>query len=268
MNLVGNAIKFTAEGGVRVSALPHEGTPAAVLFSVADTGIGIAREMQEKVFDAFTQGDGSTSRRYGGTGLGLAISRHLVELMGGRIWVESAPGEGATFRFSVPLPRLPAGESGTFRLARATTPAPWPAARTARILLAEDDAISARLATRMLEKAGHTVTVVGTGRAALERLGSETFDLVVMDLAMPEMDGLEATRRLRERERTAGGHVPVVALTASAMTEDVARCRAAGMDGTISKPFDFEKLNRAVVEVLGRSVDGPHAGGTRRADPP
>jgi signal transduction histidine kinase/DNA-binding response OmpR family regulator/HPt (histidine-containing phosphotransfer) domain-containing protein len=391
VNLVGNALKFTEKGEVvvRVQTEPCPGDDVCLHCAVADTGIGIPPEQQQRIFETFTQADASTTRRYGGTGLGLAISSRLVQLMNGRIWVESTPGRGSTFQFTARfapdrsppararppqpvslqgMPVLVVDDNATNRqilreifgnwqmrptlaeggqealaameraaaagepfplvlldalmpgmdgftlagqimqhpeLAGATVmmlssagraedaarcrelgivsyltkpvkqsellhaihaalgqvaaakgpPAPprWaPAAgrRSLRVLLAEDNAVNQMLAVILLEKAGHRVTVAGNGREALARSAEEPFDLVLMDVQMPELDGLEATAALRERERGTGRHVPIIAMTAHAMKGDRERCLAAGMDGYVSKPIQAVTLFQAIAEVV------------------
>jgi CheY-like chemotaxis protein len=242
INLVGNALKFTERGRVSLHLTVVERVAEDVVLQceVTDTGIGIPYERQSAIFEPFTQADGSTTRSYGGTGLGLTISKKLVEMMGGRMWMESEPGRGATFRFTVRLGVQPA------------TAAPAPPAKTAppiapgggalRILLAEDNAVNQLIAVRLLEKEGHRVHAVTSGRAALDALQSQPFDLVVMDLQMPEMGGLEATAIIRQRERGSGTRLPILALTANAMVGDLERCLQAGMDGYVSKPIDHPKL--------------------------
>ena len=382
VNLVGNAIKFTEHGEVVVTVELAEELASMVSlhFAVADTGIGIPPEKHAAIFEAFAQADGSTTRRYGGTGLGLAISSQLVELMGGRIWVESEPGRGSTFHFIVrfgvgqaaSVPVLPAqptrlrglrvlvvddngtnrrivqdilsywhmrptavasgaaalaelrrgGEAGTpfdlvlldammpeldgFAVAEriranqetaripvlmltssgelgeiarsralgigsylikpikqsdlldailnvlgshtaevASVPAPAveiAVCRPLRILLAEDNAINQKVVTRMLEPRGHTIQVVGNGRLALFALQRERFDLVLMDVQMPEMDGFEATAAIRARERETGDHVVIIAMTAHAMKGDRERCLRAGMDAYVAKPVERKEL--------------------------
>ncbi|MEZ5404182.1 MAG: ATP-binding protein [Bryobacteraceae bacterium] len=235
-NLVNNAIKFTHAGVVRVAAEPG-GEPGTIHFRVEDTGIGIPAERQAAVFLAFQQADGSTSREYGGTGLGLTISRRLVEMMGGRIWVESPNGisssPGATFHFIV---RMPA--------AAARPASEQPGAETAipplRILLAEDNPINQKVATRLLERAGHRVTLAEDGYQALEIVaGAAQFDCILMDVQMPRLDGLETARRLRAH----GLAIPIIALTANAMKGDREICLAAGMTGYVVKPFELSAVN-------------------------
>jgi len=382
-NLLGNAIKFTSQGEVelRVELKRRHADGATLHFSVRDTGIGIPPEKQKTIFEAFAQADSSTSRRFGGTGLGLTISTRLVEMMGGRIWVESQPGRGSYFHFtaqveagktkavveSAELARLhglsvlvaddnatnrrivaellessgmkpvlaasgaealtrlegaraanalfalmildchmpdmdgfevvkvirqrpalagtpilmltSAGQRGDAARRRelgisayltkpvnqsqlvesiqaalggqgAESAAPAPIPRQSfcagepklRVLLAEDNEVNQKLALRLLEKQGHSAVVVGTGRAALEALEAQEFDLVLMDVQMPDMDGLEATAAIREREKGNGKHVPIIAMTAHAMAGDQERCLAAGMDGYVSKPISGQAL--------------------------
>ena len=380
VNLVGNAIKFTPQGHVLVAIAPEAGAPTGTLhFSVTDTGIGIAPEHREKIFEAFRQADGSTTRKFGGTGLGLAICSTLVGMMGGRIWVDSQPGQGSTFHFTAVFPEasevpppldqsLPPGlrvlvvddndvnrrilvaqlerwqarptsvESGHQALETLAAAArdgvrfdvilldalmpgmdglelaeriadrpdlkhpaimmlsssgrpddvircrtlgidvsltkpvasaelmqaiasvlhrrePSPtstgdqaavvnqrAAQPRRILLAEDNVVNQRVAVGLLSKRGHSVTVVPNGREALNALERDTFDLVLMDLQMPEMGGLEATAAIREREAKTGGHIRIVAMTAHAMTGDREKCLDGGMDGYLSKPIEGVSL--------------------------
>ncbi|HET9261404.1 MAG TPA: response regulator [Vicinamibacterales bacterium] len=393
LNVMGNAIKFTNHGEVVVSVHLETGVRNVVIlhFTVADTGIGIAPEKQAKIFQAFTQADGSTTRRYGGTGLGLAIAVRLVELMGGRMWVESEPGRGSTFHFTAvfeapepaaakPRTRRPTALEGLrvlvvddnatnrrilsemllswhmqptsvgdaasaiaalrealssgkrfdlvisdgqmpdvdgFMLARrikqdrklASTPilmltsmanagdidrcerlnidahlskpvkesdlldaltallgvstrraparsqAPAPSPQRAlRVLVAEDNPVNRKLVTKLLQKRGHKVKGVDTGRAAVEAIESgaeDRFDAVLMDLQMPEMSGLEATHAIRAYEQVRGGHVPIIALTAHAMQGDRERCLAGGMDGYLSKPIDAEDLTATVERLSG-----------------
>ena len=397
VNLVGNAIKFTEAGEVVVEAgiESQEEGATRLHFTIRDTGIGIAAEKQKLVFDAFAQADGSTTRRYGGTGLGLSIASRLVEMMQGRIWVESEVGRGSTFHFTArfgvakaPWTLPPAAEpaqledlsvlvvddNATNRNILKETLASWrmkpvladsgpkallaleqawesgkpfhlvltdahmpemdgfmlaerikhhqhlagatimmltsggqrgdaarcrdlgvaayltkpigqselldailrvfaaapqkteplavvtrhslrEARQALRILLAEDNPVNQRLATRLLEKRGHTVVVAGTGREALAALGRETFDLALMDVQMPDMDGLEATSAIREQEKVTGKHLPVVAMTAHAMVGDRERFLAAGMDGYVSKPIKTQDLFDAIKELIPSSSE-------------
>jgi signal transduction histidine kinase/ActR/RegA family two-component response regulator len=252
LNLIGNAIKFTREGSVVVRVSRTEAETAAVRFEVTDTGIGIASEAQARLFQPFSQADTSTTRRYGGTGLGLAISRRLTEAMGGAIGVESEPGRGSTFWFTIAVTggagtAAPSGTtSPTLALGRSAESIAVAVARSLRILVAEDNAMNQRVAVRMLEKAGHRVDLVENGREAVEAVDGTAYDLVLMDCLMPEMDGFEATRAIRAGEVGTDRHVPIVALTASALQEDREQCLAAGMDDYLAKPFTKPALTAAL----------------------
>jgi signal transduction histidine kinase/CheY-like chemotaxis protein len=260
-NLAGNAIKFTEHGHVTV-AIRQEGRGEGrteLHFQVTDTGIGIPADKQAAVFEAFSQADSSTTRRFGGTGLGLAISSTLVQLMGGRLWLESVPGTGSAFHFTVALEtaELASGVGLDRTLNQSTrktrahservAPRAAPLARSMRVLVAEDNVVNQRVASGLLRKRGHDVTVVGNGRAAVDAIPEGRFDVVLMDVQMPEMDGLEATAAIRARETTTGGHLRIIAMTANAMTGDRDLCLRAGMDGYLSKPLDA-RLLCAVVE--------------------
>jgi PAS domain S-box-containing protein len=258
INLVGNAIKFTERGKVtvRVGCDPGKAGTICLRFSVQDTGIGIPVEKQRTIFDAFSQADASVTRRYGGTGLGLTISRRLVEMMGGRIWLESVPGEGSTFQFTVPLCVKQSNGQGPLPAQPHGSESSLPC-RSLDILLAEDNLINQKVISRLLEKHGHRVQIAGNGRAALDKLSSASFDLVLMDVQMPEMDGLEATRAIRKVERHAGGHVPIIALTAHALKTDYQRCLDVGMDGYLSKPIRPDDLFRQIEQICSASGGVP-----------
>jgi signal transduction histidine kinase/ligand-binding sensor domain-containing protein/CheY-like chemotaxis protein len=247
LNLVGNAVKFTHEGEVRVSASVRRLEEGAVEMhiSVTDTGIGIPPEARAFIFEAFRQADGSTSRTYGGTGLGLSICSRLVQLMGGGITVESEVGSGSAFRFWVKTRQI---VDPVMRADAVSSPAA--SASSLRILLAEDNLVNQRVATALLKKRGHRVTIVGNGRLAVERRRIESFDVVLMDLQMPEMDGWEAARLIREHERKSGERVPIIALTAHAMNHVHPQCLAAGMDSVIVKPFEPEQFYNAVEGIV------------------
>jgi signal transduction histidine kinase/ActR/RegA family two-component response regulator len=250
-NLVGNAIKFTDRGRVAVRVgLPEQTEQRIVLhFEVADTGIGIPADRQHAVFEAFTQADGSTTRRYGGTGLGLTISRTLVEMMGGRIWLESDPGRGTRFHFTAVV-ELADPEAAIAAAVERDLPAGAAVPnRPLRILLTEDNVVNQRLAARLLEKQGHTVQVASNGQEALDMLERERFDIALLDVQMPELDGFEATAQIRAREQAGGGHLPIVAMTAHAMNGDRERCLAAGMDGYLPKPIDPVRLAHEIRRV-------------------
>jgi CheY-like chemotaxis protein len=219
-----------------------------LLFTVKDTGIGILEDKQAAIFHAFTQADSSTTRKYGGTGLGLAISSQLVKLMGGRITVQSEFGKGSLFAFTAQFGRASAVLEGADGIKGLTS-----GSKTAimtgpplRILLAEDNSVNQRLAMRVLEKRGHSIEVAATGTQALVALTRQSFDLVLMDVQMPEMNGLEATAAIREMELSGGGHIPIIAMTAHAMKGDRERCLEAGMDGYITKPLKVDELFEAI----------------------
>lgn len=260
-NLVGNAVKFTTQGVINITVIAGERTSDAIVLNttVSDTGIGIDPAKLSSIFDAFVQADRSTTRQFGGTGLGLSISARLVHMMGGELWAESALGKGSTFHFSMFLGIAQELQSDGANAMDTILPAPdsttrqipqLPNAQDVRILLAEDNAVNQKLALRLLSKHGFDVAAVTNGQQALDLLGTERFDLVLMDVQMPELDGLEATRRLRQREGAEGGHIPVIAMTAHAMMGDRERCLAAGMDGYITKPIQIDTLLAAIADSL------------------
>ena len=251
LNLLGNAIKFTESGFVRIRAVYRRGgaDETTCHFSVEDSGVGIPADKLEAVFQEFEQADSSTTRRFGGTGLGLAISKKLAQLMGGRMWAESELGKGSTFHFAVSF--RGAGVAQAPVPERAVVREAGKRAAGLRVLLAEDNAVNKRLASRLVEKHGHTVVGVDNGKEAVERFGAEAFDVVLMDIHMPEMDGLEATKLIRQREETGGKHTPIIAMTASAMKQDREACFEAGMDAYISKPIYPEELLAMLEQVTG-----------------
>jgi signal transduction histidine kinase/ActR/RegA family two-component response regulator len=249
LNLLGNAVKFTEEGAIGLAATGEEaGGKIYLRLTVSDSGIGIPPEKQEMIFKAFQQADDSTSKKYGGTGLGLSICAKLVELMGGKIELESAAGQGS--RFSVLVPLAAAAERRS--VGRAAQEASEKFIEPLRILLAEDNPVNQKLAVKLLEKQGHTVTMVGDGRRAVEAFGNGSFDLILMDIHMPGMDGLEAAKRIRELEGSAH-RTPIIALTALAMAGDREVCLAAGMDGFVAKPIRLNELWSEVIAVRRRA---------------
>jgi signal transduction histidine kinase/ActR/RegA family two-component response regulator len=243
LNLVGNAIKFTMSGSVGIEVSQVD--PDRVRVSVIDTGIGVAAGQLDKLFERFTQGDASITRRYGGTGLGLAISKKLITLMGGEISAQSEPGKGSVFWFTLPV-RAPLNSSTRVALPLPPpAPQPLPAQRSARgrLLLVEDNVVNQKVAMHMLVKMGYEVDVAEDGRQALQRLAAVSYEAVLMDCQMPEMDGYEATRHIRDPSSAVLDHdVPVIAMTANAFAEDRDRCIAAGMNDFLSKPVDRTTL--------------------------
>jgi CheY-like chemotaxis protein len=277
LNLAGNAVKFTERGTVRIELSRLD--EGEVKVSVVDSGIGITEEQLDRMFRRFTQADSSTTRRYGGTGLGLAISKTLVELMGGAIGVNSQAGVGSTFWFTLPLiavsqvqteiqaPAETASAAGPSEVPVLVTavavppialdaadlpPVALPAAEQgSRILLVEDNFVNQRVAVYMLSKLGHHVDVAKHGREAVDMLGKSVYDLVLMDCQMPEMDGFEATRIIRDRtSRVLDHEIPVVAMTANAFPEDRARALASGMNDFLAKPVDRSVLGSMIAKWL------------------
>jgi hypothetical protein len=259
INLVDNAVKFTAQGGVSIALRAAAGGGANVQLraAVSDTGIGIPAAVQARLFKSFSQADETIARRFGGSGLGLMICKRLVELMGGEIALESAPGRGSTFSFIVPLLRgeapaaaEPAAAPPALLRPRTAEPQPAPGA-LGRLLLAEDSRANQLVAAAMLRKAGYAVELAGNGAEAVAKVAHGGFDLVLLDLHMPGLDGIEAAARIRALPGAAG-RVPLVAMSAATLPADRAACTEAGMDGFIAKPADRLTLLDVVAEVLDR----------------
>ncbi len=262
-NLISNALKFTARGQVslHVSTFDVEGGQIGLRFEVSDTGIGIASDKLTEIFEAFSQADNSITRRFGGTGLGLAISRRIARAMGGDLTVRSLVGVGSTFDFEMialacrpdtlvdPLVVEPGARADD-----RTSSLP-----SLQVLLVEDNPVNQKLASALLEGDGHQVTFAEDGQQALRLWASRSFDLILMDVQMPVLDGLQASQRIRQLEHDLGGHVPIIAMTANAMPEDPARCLAAGMDDYLSKPFRKDHL----FEVIARTLAAGHIAGGR-----
>jgi PAS domain S-box-containing protein len=255
LNLLNNAVKFTREGSVTVRLVHGGTTPAGevITVQVEDTGIGIPAEKQQRLFKRFSQVDGSIRREFGGTGLGLAISRQLVELMGGTIGVASTPGRGSVFMFTVTLPRADEWALHA-NAAVAAAPAPCPA----RILLAEDLDINQELARSVLEAVGHQVDVVADGTEAIVAVQARPYDVVLMDVQMPNLDGLAATRLIRALDHPARD-VPIIAMTANVLPQQVSACRQAGMTDHVGKPFKRDELYAAIDRALGDERPAPVA---------
>ncbi|WP_374432837.1 MHYT domain-containing protein [Inhella sp.] len=243
MNLAGNAVKFTEQGEVKLSAHPLD--DGRVELAVRDTGIGIAPDRLEHIFDPFAQADATMSRRFGGTGLGTTIARQLCELMGGEIGVESTLGQGSRFWVRLPLAATDEEPQAAHTARERVTLPPL------RILVADDVPENLSLLELRLRSMGHEVVTAVHGVQALQRLDEGRFDLALLDVQMPEMDGLQVCRALRERERQSGAHLPVIALTASAMQGDRDLTEQAGMDGFATKPIDWPDLTAEIARVLG-----------------
>jgi PAS domain S-box-containing protein len=248
VNLIGNAIKFTSKGSVTVRVRVKTLSADTVVLNcfVSDTGIGIPLEKQKVIFDAFAQADASITRKYGGTGLGLSICNQLIQLMGGEISVESEPKKGTTFSFTLPFgiapPKDPISEPAKLQRRPAhIKPIPL------KVLVVEDNTVNQKLARLLLQKLGHRSTVVSNGRAAVRALERRRFDLVLMDIQMPTMGGLQTTEAIRASEKQTGEHIPIIAMTAHAMSSNRQNALNAGMDDFISKPIDVEQL-RCVME--------------------
>ena len=248
-NLMGNAIKFTQHGSINVgvSVAARAQDEITLRFDVRDTGIGIPQEAVKRIFDPFSQADVTTTRRFGGTGLGLTISRQLAELMGGAMTVESTPGAGSCFSFTVKGAEgdereTPDAWQSTMRLTRVDSSP----IQGLSVLLAEDNVVNQAVATAMLKKLGCTVTLARDGREAVDATKTRHFDLIMMDCHMPEMDGFAATTAIRALETTGQACHVIVAQTANAMEGDRESCLAAGMDDYISKPFTSEKLSAII----------------------
>jgi signal transduction histidine kinase/CHASE3 domain sensor protein/ActR/RegA family two-component response regulator len=260
LNLLSNAIKFTEKGGVslNITQLAERSDAVDVLFEVKDSGIGITADAMGKLFRPFTQEDASTTRRFGGTGLGLSICRALVELMGGRIGVESTLGQGSSFWFMLPLKK---GELRSHETPKALEAHPVKTLGRKTILVAEDNTINQKVARGILEKMGFTVIIVATGRDVLPALVQHRCDLILMDCQMPEMDGYEATMELRRSSLACAQSIPIIAMTASAIKGDKERCLAAGMNDYLSKPMKPAELAHMLqkwFDIIAAEEDAHH----------
>ena len=255
-NLVDNAIKFTEHGEIEVRVESKSKTAAEVglQFYVRDAGIGIAEDKLDTIFDSFTQAESSTARHYGGTGLGLAICKELTHLMGGRLWVESEFGRGSTFYFTLSM-KLASDEAVAGDVVTAPTRLTRSPQRTLHVLVADDNPANRMLATRILEKRGHRITQAANGRDVLHAFDTDDFDVALLDIQMPDLDGFACTAHIRRAEEPTDQHLPIIAVTAYAMKGDRDRCLAAGMDNYISKPIRADRLI-GLVEALaeGRGI--------------
>ena len=260
-NLIGNSIKFTEKGKIRLSVkkIKTNGDKVELMFSITDTGIGIKEVDLPKLFSFFTQLDNSPSKRFQGTGLGLAISKRLVELMGGEIFVESEYGKGSTFYFTI-LVDIPAeqeiGKTNDNSVIQKPT-------NNLSILLVEDDPVSQLILKQVSKIKDWKLHVASNGKEALDFYENHEFDLIIMDIQMPEMNGYEVTQRIREKEKLSGKHIPIIATTAYAMSSDKERCLSAGMDDYISKPIDINRLNESIIR-LSLSQKAPVSTGVLR----
>jgi CheY-like chemotaxis protein len=248
LNLIGNAIKFSDGGRIEVSVALSDSKAGGVtlMFSVSDNGPGIPADKLEVIFEPFRQVDGTATRNYGGTGLGLAICASLTHMMGGRIWAESKLGYGTTLYFTAQF-------QTTTESSEPALPAAWSVAMDEvplRILVAEDNKINQLILERLLASRGHIVSTVSSGEEAVAQLTKRDFQVVLMDVQMPGLDGLAATRLIREREKVSGKSVPIIALTANAMQGDREKCLASGMNAYLAKPFDPEELNEVLRQVM------------------
>jgi len=265
-NLIDNAIKFTSRGEVRlrIEVESQSEIETCLHFTVSDTGIGIPAEKQELIFEAFAQADSSTTRKFGGTGLGLSISSRLVSLMAGKIAVESEPNQGSTFHFTAkfslqkPASAKTNASAGAAVAAARRPQSPADSRKPLRVLLVEDNTLNQILVERLIRRRGDEIAVTGSGQEALAAFDRERFDLVLMDIQMPEMSGIEVAVaiRAREKERANGERVPIIATTASAIKEDKELCFSAGMDAYLSKPIERAALYAAIDELTGRASPG------------
>jgi len=253
LNLLGNAIKFTAVGSVSVTARVKERQSTTMILELAvqDTGIGIAPDKLKIIFDPFIQVDGSSTRQYGGAGLGLALCKRLVELMGGSIHVESTEENGSLFRLLIPFAVSKQVNPETEQMIQSAQPS---SLRSLRILVAEDNPVNAQFMRMLLTKMGYTAICVENGREALTELKSASFDLVLMDIQMPVMNGVEALHAIRRLDQ--GADIPVIALTAFTMKEEQERFMSDGFDGYVSKPVEIGILVEEIERVMKLKVEG------------
>jgi len=261
VNLVSNAVKFTEKGEIHIQVDIHKERPTSteLIFRVKDSGIGIDNRVQKKLFNSFTQADGSTTRRYGGTGLGLTISKRIVKMMDGHIWLESTLGKGSTFFFTARFNKVIGKTVSAKNNCEMGRHNPSDEFQDASLLLVEDSEINQRVAVEILNQAGIEVTTAINGKEAIKKIKKFDFDIVLMDVQMPEVDGLEATRIIRRELKLTD--LPIVAMTAHAMKGDRQKCFDAGMDDYVSKPIDRKKLYAAIrrcLEACGKEIQSRH----------
>jgi len=251
LNLLGNALKFTPQGSLCLRAWKETGAENGVFvrFAVRDTGVGIPRDKQHRLFSTFSQADSSVTRKFGGTGLGLAISKNLVEMMGGSIWMESEENKGSTFSFRLPFPIASAQEVPSKSPARGRFLQEGSCPRGLKVLVVDDNEVNRKVARALLEKLGWHVETVDSGKKCLDRVGQSTFQVILMDVMMPEMDGLEATRKLKKMPAPLS-QIPVIGLSASVLERDRQSCFEAGMEGFAAKPIQLEELVGQILKVL------------------
>ena len=254
-NLVGNAIKFTMDGGILLAIASRNlgAGKVEIQGSVRDTGIGITQEKLSTIFGTFSQADSTFVRKHGGTGLGLAITRSLVQMMGGDIRVESKEGEGSTFSFRLQVEDASVTSPDRQGQVQANAKEDLPEG-VMNILVVEDNPVNSRFVERLLQKMGHRVTVAVNGKLGVEATAKEDFDFILMDVQMPEMDGLQATREIRRSEAISLAHIPIIALTAHASTEDRDRCLEAGMDDYLTKPLQLARLKKIMDNISSRDL--------------
>jgi CheY-like chemotaxis protein len=255
LNLLGNAIKFTEQGSITISAqlVSQQDQQGTLRLDVRDTGIGMSRDVLDRIFDTFTQADSSTTRTYGGSGLGLTICRRLVKLMGGRIWVDSLPGVGSCFHVELPCAIRTQHNDASGQVAR--DQAVTSGGRSLSVLVAEDNPLNATMILAMLQRMGHRPQLAEDGQKALEAWSQAAYDCILMDIQMPVLDGVQAAAAIRQQEYARGGHIPIIALTAHALRGDRQRLLAEGFDGYLAKPLEMIELAKELQRLTRREAE-------------